>query len=122
MITYLNRVAVIDNGNGVSITRFSHNDMTKYGYSDEDAFIAWYMNKISPGTSFTVVNESEIPQTNGQWDKSDREFWKLNGNKVEVDQVKKQAKEAEKAQKEADKNAVLAKLKISKEELQKLIK
>lgn len=113
MSTYLNRVAVIERPDGgISITKFSVDDMQRYGYSDEDAFIAWYMDRINPGTAFTVVPETDVPT-----DRSQRNQWSLKGSKVEVDPVKVAAHQ----QKEAQKNALLNKLKISPEEA-KLLK
>ena len=52
--------------------------------------------------------------------RTDRKYWKKNGDSVTVDQVKKQADIAEKAQKDAEKDAVLSKLKISKAEYEAL--
>ena len=56
--------------------------------------------------------------------REDRNFWVLDdvpiGKKIKVDSSKKQAEEAKKQAKEAEKAAVLAKLKITKEELEKV--
>lgn len=114
MNTYLNRVAVRQRQDGgISITRFAVSDMEKYNFTDEDLFINWYMNRISPGEPFHVIDESNIPKdANGEWDKSSRAFWSLKDNKVEIDAAKV-AKEQEKT---AKKNAVLGKLKITEED------
>lgn len=86
---YLNRVAVTENGNGVSVTRFSSNDMTRYGHQDEDQFISWYMNRIKPGISYEVISEDDIPKDqNGKWDKSKRDSWSLTNGKIESDSSK----------------------------------
>lgn len=61
------------------------------------------------------VSASDLPST-----REDRKYWTLQGNKVVVDTAKKQVAEAEKAAKEAEKDAVLAKLKISRAEFEKL--
>lgn len=52
--------------------------------------------------------------------REDRKYWKLDGSKVVVDSVKKQADIDKKAQAQAEKDAVLLKLKITKEEFEKL--
>lgn len=62
------------------------------------------------------ISASDLPAS-----KADREFWKASGKKVVVDQAKKQQSEAEKSQKEIEKQAVLAKLKISKNEADALL-
>lgn len=114
MITYLDRVAVRQRQDGgVSITRLSRNDMKKHGYTDEDQFIAWYMNRIAPGEAFTVISEADIPT-----DRSNRNEWSFKNGKVEVDQEKVVAKEAKKA----EKDLILGKLKISEAELKTLLK
>jgi len=119
MITYLDKVAVRQTGENISITRFSVNDMQKYGYSDEDLFIAWYMELRFPGEAFTVIDETNIPKDqNGNWDKAQRKEWSLINGKVEVDPVKVKKKN-EKLQ---NRQAVLAKLKISETELADLLK
>lgn len=113
MITYLNRVAVIETPDGkVSITKFSENDMQRYGFTDEDAFMTWYMNRVFPGMAFTVIPETDVPT-----DRSQRNHWSLKGLKVQVDPTKVAAHQ----QKEAQKTALLNKLKISPEEA-KLLK
>lgn len=49
-----------------------------------------------------------------------QEYWKLNGDKIEIDTVKKHADLDKAAQATAEKEAVLLKLKITKEELNAL--
>ena len=60
------------------------------------------------------ISASDLPP------REDRSFWAFNdipvGKKLKVDSVKKAQKEAEKQAKEAEKDAVLTKLKISREE------
>lgn len=67
------------------------------------------------GRPFRRVQASDLPQT-----REDRNFWTLQGGKVVVDAAKKQAAEDAEAAKEAEREAVLEKLKISKEEFEKL--
>lgn len=117
-MAHLNKVAIWERADGgVSITYFDDRDMAKYGFTDEDQFIAMMVAKLRPDFDAdpTLINKSDIPV-----DKKDREHWSLKNNKVEADQVKKQAKESAKAQKESEKAAILAKLKISKEEFEKI--
>lgn len=111
MITYLNRVAVHDVTN--SITRFSKPDMEYYGFTNEDDFIAWYMNLRFQGVSFTLISESDIPlDANGKWDRSERYAWSVKDGKIIIDPVKKAKKQAEENQRQA----VFNKLGISKDE------
>lgn len=67
-------------------------------------------------SGYVVIDESDMPQS-----KENRSCWKLNGNKVEVNHVKAQKILNEKLQKEESKNLILSKLKITKEELNKII-
>lgn len=64
------------------------------------------------------ISASDLP------DRSDREFWSFNdvplGKKIKVDTDKKAAKEADKAQKRAEIDAVLLKLKVTEDEVKKL--
>jgi len=62
------------------------------------------------------ITRSDIPT-----DRSDRAHWKIQGNRVVVDQVKKAAAQAAEAQKEGKKNAALAKLGITGQELRELL-
>lgn len=55
--------------------------------------------------------EGELPS------REDRDSWTRNGKKIVVDRDKKEAKQAQKAKREADKQAALAKLKLSEKEL-----
>lgn len=120
MITYLTKVAVSELPEGrVAITRFSTNDMEKYGFSDEDKFIEFYMTTKRPGMSYTVLSDDVIPKdANGNWDRTNRKEWSLKSGKVQVDQAKVDAKNAEKAKKQA----ALAKLKITEDELRSLLR
>ena len=72
------------------------------------------------GKPVKKISKDDLPS------REDRAFWVFNdvpvGKKIKVDTVKKQAEEAKKAAEEAERNAVLEKLKISKEELEKVIR
>lgn len=68
-------------------------------------------------TNVSVVDESEIPPS-----REHRNEWEIKSGKIEINQQKAQAKLDKIAAKEAKKNAVLSKLKISKEELDDLLK
>lgn len=116
--TYLNKIAVFDNGaGGVATVHFSEQDMQKYGYSDEDQFISWYMNRIQPGVTYEVT--TDIPRDqNGKIDKSEREHWSLINKKLIVDPIKKQVKLDKIAADKSKEDALLAKLKITKEDLE----
>lgn len=90
MANYLSRSAVVTHPDGsISITHFAEEDMVKYEFQDEDAFIQWYMNRVAPGESYDLVQRSEIPT-----DRSNRKFWKVNGGKVVEDSVKVAEKKA----------------------------
>lgn len=118
MANYLNRVGVVKRPDGgISITRFAVEDMKKYNFTDEDGFMTWYMNRIFPGVPFQVISENDIPKNpDGQWDKNQRNEWSLIAGKVQVDPVKVAVKQA----KEAQKQAVLNKLGLTKDEFEKL--
>ena len=66
-----------------------------------------------PSNGFVLL--TELPTS-----KEDRKFWKLSGSKIVVDASKKQADINGKLNKQMQKDAVLQKLKISQEELDKL--
>jgi hypothetical protein len=78
MATYLSKVGVVEKADRISLTRFAREDMVKYNYSDEDLFIAYYMNKIFPGAEYTVIDDKDVPKKNGAWDKSERYAWALD--------------------------------------------
>ena len=112
---HLNRKAVWDLPT-IHITHFHTDDMLPG--ETEDEFIDRYilkmkLNPVYSGLTPELVSDADIPS-----DKSQRNEWSLKNGKVEVDQAKVQAKEAKKA----EKDAVLAKLKISEEELDHLLK
>lgn len=67
------------------------------------------------GRPIKRISESDIPAS-----REDRDSWTVQGKKIVIDTDKKQAREAAKAEKEAEKDAVLAKLKISKKEAEAL--
>ena len=68
----------------------------------------------TPGKEPVEIDPKTLPP------RADRKYWKKNGSSVAIDQVKKQADIDKKAQDQAAKDAVLLKLKISAEELEKL--
>lgn len=69
------------------------------------------------GAVQSVINKSDVTAT-----KEHRDCWDIKNGKIEVDAVKKQAKETDKAQKEAQRQSILSKLKISEEELDHILK
>jgi len=71
---------------------------------------------VPNGVSYQIVQDSDIPAS-----REHRNEWKINGNKIEVDQAKVDAKLASKAEKENKRSAILAKLKISESEFMELI-
>jgi hypothetical protein len=62
----------------------------------------------------------EIKSDDIPGDRTDRKYWKAKNGKIEIDANKKQADIDSKLAKKAEKDAVLSKLKISDEELDKL--
>lgn len=83
-----------------------------------DQIANYALSKRSDATSgYVLIDESDIPQS-----KEHRSCWKLNGNMVEIDQVKVQKILNEKIKKEESKNLILSKLKITREELDNIIK
>lgn len=97
---------------GISILTFDTRDM-KEGET-EDQFTTRMIAKHQ--ANFGSVAPQFVSKSNIPTDKTNRNEWSLKNGKVEVDPVKLAAKAA----KEAEKEAVLSKLKISKEELEKL--
>lgn len=73
------------------------------------------------GLPIDALNPGDLPAT-----RIDRKYWKKNpvpiGSKVIIDTVKKNADLALEAKKQAEKDAVLLKLKISEDELKALLK
>ena len=69
------------------------------------------------GFPVRVITPADLPP-----DRKDRDYWKWDSfsRKVVVDEAKKQNDLNAKAQAESERDAVLAKLKITKEEFQKL--
>ena len=72
---------------------------------------------VPNGVPYQIVDDSIIPAS-----RENRNEWKLNGNNIEIDQVKVDAKLAKAAEKASKKQTVLAKLKITEEEFKELIK
>lgn len=70
------------------------------------------------GLNATRLNESDYPS-----DRSERQFWgrSFTGKKIGIDQTKKQATQDEKTAKESKKDAILSKLKITRQELKDLM-
>lgn len=96
---------------GVSVTHLHSDDMLP-GESEDD-FIARFTLKLKNnsvlGKSVDILKErSDLP------DSSRQDEWSVNGDKVEIDPAKTQAK----IDKEADRIAIFEKLGVSKEELQ----
>lgn len=118
-MAHLNKVAVWETADGVSITYFDDKDMVKYGYANEDEFIAWMVQRLKPnfGVDPTLINKSDIPG-----DRGDREHWSVKSGRIEVDLIKKKNKKDQDDAKESGKQAVLAKLGITKQELNKILK
>jgi len=72
------------------------------------------------GYPIQAITSSDLPNT-----REDRDFWIVDdtpGKKIKIDSVKKQKKIDAVAAEDADIDAILSKLKISKEELKKLKK
>jgi hypothetical protein len=69
-------------------------------------------NAINP----KIVDESEIPS-----DRTNRDCWKDNNGKIETDMDKVSIRESKISEKESERQAVLSKLKLSNEELEKII-
>jgi hypothetical protein len=67
------------------------------------------------GLPIRKVNDSDIPS-----ERTDRKYWTVLGKKIVVDTATKQADLDAKAQKQAQKEAVLVKLKITQAELEKI--
>ena len=69
--------------------------------------------------SFQSIDENSVPQS-----REDREIWKFDSldKKVKVDSVKKAKKDADKATREAEEQAILLKMKISRDEYKKINK
>lgn len=117
----LDRVAVWNRADGgVSITHFDTLDMLEG--ETEDLFIERVLAKHSnapqlQGVTPTLISSSEIPAT-----KTNRNEWAFKSGKVVVDSAKLQAKLDKAVEKKAKRDAVLAKLKITEEDLANIIK
>lgn len=71
------------------------------------------------GLPVTRIKQSDIPYDPAE--RVDRNHWKRGfSKKIEVDSAKRQAAADAKAAKEAEKDAILEKLKISREEFEKI--
>lgn len=66
------------------------------------------------GRPVIEITDDQLPT------RSERKYWKRSGGQIVVNVTKKQADLDAKASKEAEKDAVLSKLKLSKEEWEKL--
>lgn len=106
-VSYADTYAVDRSDGGVSIIN--------YNEGSKDTLQEVIHDLGFDGRPVKRISASDLPST-----REDRKYWTLQGNKVVVDAAKKQVAEAEKAAKEAEKDAVLAKLKISKAEFEKL--
>ena len=120
MDTHLSKVAVWERSDGgVSITYFDRRDMERYGFVDEDQFIAWYIQRISGnhlGATPSIIDKKDVEE-----DSENRDCWSLVEGKVKVDVSKVQEKESAILQKEANRQAILDKLGITKEEANELV-
>lgn len=67
------------------------------------------------GRPIVPIVGSDIPKT-----RADRKYWKMSGKNIVIDESEKQKDILKAQQLEADKTAVLEKLKISKDEYEKL--
>lgn len=81
--------------------------------SEQNLDEAWESHPLK-GNPFIDIDRSKLP------DSSDRKYWKILGSNVVVDVVKKQNDLDKRTAVEAEKTAVLAKLKISKKEAEAL--
>lgn len=97
-------------------------DFTEQNQAD---FIEWYAARLkgteeAPGPMFglerVLIEKKDIPQ-----DSENRDCWKIEGQKVEIDSVKVQAKEAAIAQEAAAYQAILDKAGLTKEEAEILV-
>ena len=98
-------------------------------YAVDDPSGVWIVN-LDPDTGDTIEGElSKMGKSGAVYkfipgglpSKSERKYWSIQGNKIVVDTVKKQADLDAKTAKEAEKDAVLVKLKISATELDALL-
>lgn len=99
---------------GVSVTHLDDRD--KLQNESDDQFIQRYSDKLKQdpllsGSTLNVISSSDVPV-----DKTNRKHWSLIGIEVKVDETKVQAEEDFIAQKEADKQIILNRLGITKEE------
>lgn len=71
------------------------------------------------GLPIDVLRDSDLPA-----DRSDRKYWRMNkvpvGKKIKIDTVAKEQDALKEQQSEEDRQAVLTKLKITKEEFERL--
>ena len=107
----LDKVAVWERPDGgISITHFGSED--KRANETDDEFITRHTNRLKLDPAFASYTMTIIPSSDIPTDRANRNEWSLKSGKVIVDPVKVQAKQDA----QAEKDAVLAKLKISKEE------
>ena len=71
---------------------------------------------VPSGVDYKIVDDSAIPVS-----REHRDEWKINGNTIEIDQAKVDAKLAAKSEKTNKRNAILSKLKITEDELKDLL-
>ena len=116
---YLSRVGVWERvDGGVSITYFASKDMLPG--ETEDEFLTRQTDKLKDDDLFKSATLNLILKSDVPVDRVNRNEWSLKSGKVEVDPIKVQAKADALAQKELDRQKVLDKLKITKEDLDKL--
>lgn len=72
---------------------------------------------VPQGVPFQIVEDSEIPTS-----REHRNEWKLNGNKIEVDQAKVSLKLTRESDKANKKTVILNKLKITEDDAKEFLK
>ncbi len=118
----IDRVIVWERPDGISVTYF-YQDMIDKSGMDTDAYIAKHIGKLINGNSSTFGTYShsemalaDIPK--GDHAEKHREGWKKNGNRIDIDTSKVEAKEAKK-------NGTKGKFKalgFTNEEIEQLVK
>lgn len=71
---------------------------------------------VPKGILFHIVDDSAIPNS-----REHRYAWRLNGKKIEIDQLKVDQRIAELKQRESRRAAILSKINISEKELMEIL-
>ena len=114
-MSHLNRVAVWERTDGgISITHFDNRDM-RQGETEDD-FITRFTDrlKLEPvfgSSTMSLISASDIPT-----DRSERNEWSFIAGKVKVDPAKVAAKQA----KEAERQAIFARIGVTEDEFRKI--